>query len=363
MNCEELLKQFKENDVTFFSGVPDSTMKNWINFLNFKHEGITNIIATDEAEAVSIATGYHLATNKIGVVYMQNSGLAKAMDTLTSLTNKEVYSIPMILMIGCRGGEGDEPQHKKMGDIDSDLLELLNIPFLTFPYEEVSVKRIVEVVKDNQAPFALLVTEDFSSHIVLGKNGRYEYIREDVIEYIIDGVCDNTVFVSTTGKTSRELFELRVKKGEIPRDFYVVGSMGSASSITLGIALQTHKKVICLDGDGSVLMNMGSLATIGHYRPKNFYHIVFDNEGHESTGGQPTVSSTLKFTEIALACGYKKVLTINSIGELSSILLWLGREGPTLIVVKIISISRPDLGRSTKTPLENKQNFMEYLQK
>ena len=369
MNCEELWHVFKEKDLTFFSGVPDSTFKNWINFLNFKHKDMTNIIASDECEAVAIATGYHLATNKVGVVYMQNSGLAKALDPLTSLTNKEVYSIPMLLMIGWRGEprEKDEPQHKKMGEIMLPLLRLLGIPYRLFPrnkYEtNLLLQKAVEHVSTNKTPFALIMSEDIPSPVVLAGESKYELIREEVIEFILENISKETIFISTTGKTSRELFELRKKRGEKTKDFYVTGSMGCASSIALGIALETKKKVVCLDGDGSILMQMGSLATIGHYRPKNFYHVIFDNECHQSTGGQPTVSKTVDFTEIALSCGYKRALTITKKEELSCITFLLNKKGSTLIVIKIKKESRPNLGRPTKTPLEGKKNFMEFVKK
>ncbi|MBS3085520.1 phosphonopyruvate decarboxylase [Candidatus Pacearchaeota archaeon] len=371
--CEDLFEIFKKNDLTFFTGVPDSVFKDWMSFLADKHnKKLTNIIACNECEATAIATGYHLATGKVGVVYMQNAGLGKAVNPLTSLCDKEVYSIPLILMIGWRGepGNKDEPQHKKMGRIMVPLLKTLEIPYAIMPDNKEKVDLIISKAKqiavEKNQPVAIIIKKEtftkYSSRINYKQT--YEMTREEAIKTILDSLSGSEAIISTTGKASRELFEYRISKHHKPHDFYTVGSMGCASSIAFGIALQIpNRKIVILDGDGAVLMQLGTLATIGHYKPKNILHLIFDNNSHESTGGQPTVSNTVDFKKIALASGYgfakivytkKQVITaINKINYL---------KGPAMLVIKVKNGSRLDLGRPTKTPLENKTVFMKFLE-
>ncbi len=370
ISCQNLFKIFKKNELDFFSGVPDSTFKDWMRFLDDENgRGLRNVIAVNECEASAIASGYHLATGKVGVVYMQNSGLGKVVNPHTSLLSKDVYSIPAIYMIGWRGEGKDEPQHKMMGRVMTHLLDVLEIPYEILPdnieVAGVVVKRMKERAMNESCPVALVVKKDSLEPYVSSKETvpRYEMNREDAIKTIVDSFDGSEVVVSTTGKTSRELFEYRVLKGEKPKDFYTVGSMGCSSSIGLSVALERpKKKVFVFDGDGAVLMQMGSFATIGYYKPKNFNHIIFDNNSYGSTGGQPTVSDNVDFVKIALSCGYENAIGVERKEELIDVVREMkNKEGPNLIVVKVKKGARKDLGRPTTTPIENKEEFMEKL--
>jgi len=295
---------------------------------------------------------------------MQNSGFGKTINPITSLADSEVYSIPMLLMIGWRGepGKKDEPQHKKMGRVTIPLLEALEIPYSFFP-ETVSefeqlLQKIAIFFKENKKPYA----EPFSSS--KKKESTYEMTREEALKIIIESFKGDEIIVSTTGKTSRELFELRVARGEKTRDFYTVGSMGCTSSIALGIALNSKKKTIVIDGDGALIMQLGALTTIGHYNPENFYHILIDNNAHESTGGQPTVSDTVNFKKICLGSGYKSVYRADNRDNLKNELEKLFQEkGPSMLIIEVKKGSREDLGRPTTTAIQNKEYFMKFLQK
>ncbi|MFH1607949.1 MAG: phosphonopyruvate decarboxylase [archaeon] len=367
ISCHELANAFKENDLTFFSGVPDSTFKDWMKFLG-DGNGLINRVACNECEAVAHATGYHLSTGKTGVVYMQNSGLGKIVNPLTSLASKEVYAIPMVLMIGWRGEpeKPDEPQHKMMGRIMESQLKTLEIPYEILPgnIEEARevISRAKETAEQNNYASAIIIKkktfEEYNPRNIF--RTAYEMSRENAIKTVIDNLQGNEVVISTTGKTSRELFELRINRGETPKDFLTVGSMGCSASIAAEIALQKpDKKVYCFDGDGAVLMQMGALSTIGNYKPKNFTHIIFDNSSYDSTGGQPTNSSNVDFGEVARACGYNNVKTVEKKQDLvNSIKGMKYFEGPNMIVVKVNKGARKDLGRPTSTPQENKEMFM-----
>jgi len=375
ISSEELFNIFKKNNLTFFTGVPDSTFKGWMSFLEYEHgKKLTQIIATNECEAVGIASGYHLSTGKIGVLYMQNSGEGKTINPLTSLCDPEVYGIPIILMIGWRGepGKKDEPQHKKMGRVMIPLLETLEIPYRFLPSSIKDAETIISEVKSiaikQKSPVAIIVKKGIISPEninidSMNDNNHVLMTREDAIKTIINSLTGNEIIVSTTGKTSRELFEYRIERKENPRDFYTVGGMGCAASIALGIALQkSERKVLIFDGDGAALMQMGTLATIGHYKPKNFTHMFFDNEAHDSTGGQTTVSRTVDFEQIALACGYNHVSSVKLKEELVNALkkIW-SCNGPHMIIVNVKKGARKNLGRPTTSPIENKERFMESI--
>ena len=373
ISCENLFDVFKKNNLLFFSGVPDSTFKDWMKFLADEHgKRLTNIIACNECEAVAIAAGYNIATGKIGVVYMQNSGEGKAVNPLTSLCDSEIYSIPVLLMIGWRGepGKEDEPQHKKMGRVMLPLLDTLEIPYKTLPDDiEEAEKVIAEMkkkVEKTKSPAVVIIKKGlFEKYEEKRKSeAKYEMTREDAIKTIVDNLDGSEAIISTTGKSSRELFEYREESGQgHSKDFLTVGSMGCSASIANSIALQKPgKQIFVFDGDGSVIMQMGSLATIGHYKPKNLYHIIFDNNAHESTGGQPTVSDTVNFEQIALACGYKAAKTAETKFDLEKTIKKMkSSEGPQMLIIKVNKGARKDLGRPTTTPIENKQAFMEFL--
>lgn len=370
ISCEEFANLCKKNDLTFFSGVPDSTFKSWMSFLNDAKNSFKNIIAVNECEAIAVASGYHLSTGKIGVVYMQNSGFGKTVNPITSLADPDVYGIPMILMIGWRGepGKKDEPQHKKMGRIMMHLLKTLEISYeIMSDNPKVIEKQLEEATnfaKKNGSPYALIIrTDTFADYSCDKKDSNFEMKREEAIIEIVKNLDKDDIIISTTGKTSRELFECREhNKQNHSNDFYTVGSMGCSSGIAFSVALQKKNKVFVFDGDGAALMQMGSFATIGYYKPKNLYHILFDNSSYESTGGQPTVSDTVDFEKIAKACGYNYTATVKTKEELNNQIKKIkNMEGPLLIVVKIKCGSRKDLGRPTIGPIANKKSFMEKL--
>jgi phosphonopyruvate decarboxylase len=367
---ENFVLALKKVGLNFFTGVPDSLLKSFCAYVDDHLPSGQHITAANEGNAVAIASGYHLATGKSAVVYMQNSGLGNTINPLTSLADKEVYQIPMLLVIGWRGEPGlaDEPQHVKQGRITLQQLNVLKIPYQILTAQS-DVHAIATWARDQLsrtgAPIALVVKKNtFSSYKSSHSSHFATMKREDVLAQILELAGDASL-VSTTGKTSREVFELRQKRQEPQRDFLTVGSMGHTSSIALGIALgQPLKKVVCLDGDGSMLMHMGALPIIGSLKPDNFLHVLLNNASHESVGGQPTVADRTNFKSIALASGYTQYAVATTVQELKTAWTWLAEcKGPTMLEVRIIPGSRTDLGRPTTTPIENKHAFMAWIQR
>ncbi len=362
----------KEEGMEYFTGVPDSLLKSFCAYLMDNVSKEKHIITSNEGNAVARAAGYYLATGKTGVVYMQNSGLGNCVNPLMSLTDPEVYGIPLLLVIGWRGEPGvkDEPQHVKKGRITLNLLETMEIPFEVLDDNSEKLKegigRAVKHMSENNAPYALVVRkglfDEYKYSGGLSKNLSLK--RENAVELIVSKLFDDDIIVSTTGKTSRELFELREKLGQDhSKDFLTVGSMGHSSSIALAIASEKpSRKVYCLDGDGAFIMHMGSLTISGKEKPKNFRHIVLNNGSHESVGGQPTAAFDIDIPSIALACGYKEAFKVETSDELSACLDKIKDvDHPVLIEIMIEKGSRPDLGRPTTTTVENKERFMEFL--
>ncbi|MBQ3428584.1 MAG: phosphonopyruvate decarboxylase [Mogibacterium sp.] len=359
----------------FYAGVPDSQLKALCNYLinTYGTDGTHHIIAANEGNCTALAAGYHLATGKVPVVYMQNSGEGNIINPVASLMNDKVYGIPCIFVVGWRGEPGvkDEPQHKYQGEVTIKLLEDMDIS--TYIIGEHTTEEELEDVM-----------EDFRGMLAAGKQvsfvvrkGALEYggvskyangnklIREDVVRHIIDVTGDDPI-VSTTGKTSRELFELRVSRNETHgHDFLTVGSMGHSSSIALGLAMQRpDKKVWIIDGDGSMLMHMGSMALIGAYLPKNIVHIVINNSAHESVGGQPTVAGHMDIAKVAEGCAYPNVISVDTLENLDAALEAAKRKDElTFIEVKSAIGARDDLGRPTTSAKENKESFMKELMK
>ena len=373
MKSKNLLNLFRNEGFSFFTGVPDSTLKSWLNLINeLDGTGQSNIIACNECEAVAIATGYNLATGKIGIVYMQNAGFGKAINPLTSLTNPEVYSIPILLMIGWRGepDQNDQPQHTKIGRILIPLLETLGIPYSILPQDVDEIRSILKraktYFKEKSAPYAIIIKRNFfdQDKKEINQQIRYDMTREEAIQIILQNINDDMKIFSTTGKTSRELYELRVTRGEKPYDFYTIGSMGCSPSIALGFALNSKLKTIVIDGDGALIMQMGVMATIGHYKPKNFYHILIDNNSYDSTGGQPTVSNTVNFEQVCISNGYNSAKTVETKEELINSLneIFLS-NGPYLLIIKVQKGYRNNLGRPNTSPLQNKANFIQHYNK
>ena len=357
---------------TFFTGVPDSQLKSLCNMLMAKH-GICkeHIIAANEGNATALAAGYHLATGKIPVVYLQNSGIGNIINPVASLLNDKVYGIPCIFIVGWRGEPGtkDEPQHIFQGEVTLKLLEDMDIASMVIGKETTEADVDAQMAMwqsrlDSGKSVAFVVEKGaLSFDESVDYHNDNTLLREDIIRHITD-VSQDDVIVSTTGKASRELFEIRETKGEThERDFLTVGSMGHSSSIALGIALnKPQTRVWCIDGDGAVLMHMGAMAVIGSNHPTNLIHVVINNGAHESVGGMPTVAGQINLVQIARGCGYPKAISVSDFGQLDMALHEARTGGElTLIEVKAAIGARDDLGRPTTTAKENKENFMKYL--
>ena len=359
-------------DYDFFTGVPDSQLKPLCNYLIGTY-GINknHIIAANEGNCTALAAGYHLATGKVPVVYMQNSGIGNIINPVASLMNDKVYAIPCIFIVGWRGEPGvhDEPQHIYQGEVTVRLLEDMDIRtfVITKDTTEADVRRQLEEWKpllDNGKQVAFVVKKGALEYDgkVKYSNGN-EMKREEIIEHIVN-VSGEDPIVSTTGKASRELFEIRERNGQSHKyDFLTVGSMGHSSSISLEIALcKPERKIWCIDGDGAALMHMGAMAVVGANSPSNLVHIVINNGAHETVGGMPTVASKIDLIKIAEGCGYKDIMSAGNFKELDAALDKAKKNDVlTFIEVKSSIGARDDLGRPTTTARENKNNFMNYL--
>jgi len=357
----------------FYTGVPDSQLKALCNYLmntygiNPKH----HIIAANEGNCTAIAAGYHLATGKIPVVYMQNSGEGNIINPVASLLNEKVYAIPMVFIIGWRGQPGfhDEPQHIYQGEVTLKLLEDMNIKYFVIQSDTTN-----EEVSSAMDTFNSELSAGRAAAFVVGKSaisydGKIEYknnytmSREEIIKHIVSVTGEDPI-VSTTGKASRELFEIRESNNQSHKyDFLTVGSMGHSSSIALGAALsKPDTRFWCIDGDGAVLMHMGAMALIGSNAPNNLIHIIINNGSHETVGGMPTAVEKIDLVSIAKACGYPNAVCVDNSYDLDRELLNARNKNELYFIEVKCSIgSRADLGRPTTTALENKQNFVEYL--
>ena len=363
----------EKNNISFFTGVPDSLLKYFCAYIKDNVSDDKNIVAANEGNAVAIASGYYLATGNFGLVYMQNSGLGNALNPLVSLNDELVYNIPILLLVGWRGepDKKDEPQHKKQGLITIETLELLNIKYKIID-ENTSNDDIEKIIcesalymKETCKPFGIVVRKNtFSQYKLNNIDTKLNMSREEALEVVIDNMQNTSVIVSTTGMISRELFELREQKYQNhKKDFLTVGSMGHASQIALGIALsKKNRDVYCFDGDGAMIMHLGGIAIIGSKKLKNFKHILFNNGAHDSVGGQDTAGLEINIPDIAKACGYKSVYSCSTKEELIKYSKLIEKEeGAVLLEIKVRKGARENLGRPTKTPIENKNEFMEFL--
>ncbi|XP_052234540.1 phosphonopyruvate decarboxylase-like isoform X1 [Dreissena polymorpha] len=366
--------QLRGIDINFFCGVPDSLLKDFCAYVTNNVSKENHLITANEGSAVALATGYHLATGKAAMVYLQNSGLGNTVNPLMSLAVPAVYSIPMLMLIGWRGepGKRDEPQHITQGKTTPGLLAALGIPFQPLPdYEEgagLVLQSARHYLDSHKGPYALLVRrQTFSPYKLPKLPPVFPLSREKALQLIIDGLGPKDVIVGTTGMLSRELYEYRVAREDgHERDFLTVGSMGHASSIALGIAIQKHnRQIICLDGDGSVIMHMGALATIGQHGPENLKHVIINNGSHDSVGGQPTDAGNhdnFNFGAIARGCGYREAfVAITQEEVIKGIAKLRAAKGPVLLEIKTRTGARKDLGRPKTKPLENKDDFMHFL--
>lgn len=357
----------------FYTGVPDSQLKALCDYLvrEYGTDPKHHIIAANEGNCTALAAGYHLATGKVPVVYMQNSGEGNIINPVASLLNDKVYAIPCIFVIGWRGEPGihDEPQHIYQGEVTIKLLEDMGIATYIVGKETTKgeLERVMESYRGllsagKNVAFVIRKGALFYENKMQYKNEN-RMKREEIIKHVIK-VTGNDPIISTTGKASRELFEAREENKQSHKyDFLTVGSMGHSSSIALGVAInKADRKIWCIDGDGAALMHMGAMAVLGSYKPANLVHILINNGAHETVGGMPTVASNIDMCGIAKACGYPNVVSVGTFEDLDKeLVLAKERNELTFIEVMCSIAARENLGRPTTSALGNKENFMEYL--
>ena len=354
----------------FYAGIPDSLLKNLCAYITDHADASHHIIAANEGGAMGLAAGHYLATSQIPVVYMQNSGEGNIINPLASLTDPDVYNIPVLLVIGWRGKPGvhDEPQHVKQGKVTTGLLNVMGIDYTVLSKDEdkaaAQIQKAINYMQATKQCYALVIEKDtFDAYTLqMVEKNDLTLSREDAIQIVASALGKKDVIVSTTGMISRELFEYRTAKNEgHERDFLTVGSMGHASQIALGIALEKQdRRVWCFDGDGATIMHMGSMAIVAQKAPRNYIHVVFNNGAHDSVGGQPTVGLNIDLPAIAKAVGYKSVFSVSTKEELEKSLSHLG-EAPVFLEIKVKKGNRKDLGRPTTTPIQNKEALMHFL--
>lgn len=361
-----------KNETDFFAGVPDSLLKNFCAYVTDNAPSEKHIISANEGSATALACGYHMATGKIPMIYMQNSGEGNMVNPMLSLADRDVYSIPMLIVIGWRGEPGvhDEPQHVKQGKVTCDLLDAMKIPYEVLSENEAELpgqfEKAYKYIKENNAQYAFVIRKNTFDEYKLVNNIPVEgkMSREEAIEKIMLSADDKTAFVSTTGMASRELYELRDKHNQAhDRDFLTVGGMGHCSQIALAIAMnKADRQVYCIDGDGASIMQMGGMATIGTRNPSNMVHFVMNNGAHDSVGGQPTVGRQIDLCAIAAGCGYENVVKVETPEELDAVLHDDETKSKlTFVEVLVTKGARKDLGRPKSTPVQNKEALMEFL--
>lgn len=353
---------------TLFAGVPDSLLKEVCSCIDDTVPSEQHIIAANEGGAIGLAAGHYLGTGEAAVVYMQNSGLGNAVNPLLSLADPAVYSIPMLLIVGWRGEPGvqDEPQHKKQGAVQVPLLSALGYPFDVLADEGATAARQLEglsaIMRQDSTPVVLVVRRNtFSAYTreSLEPVSPYKMTREQALVSILDSIGPDDRIVSTTGKTSRELYELREARGEgHERDFLTVGCMGHASMIATGLARSLSHPVVCVDGDGAVLMHTGALGIAAVHAPENFLHVVINNGAHDSVGGQPTIGHSLRMDILARQFGYREAAVAESAESINAAIRNLrNKGGPALLEIRVAKGARKDLGRPTTSPRRNKESF------
>jgi phosphonopyruvate decarboxylase len=371
----QFIGALNRNQIDFICGVPDSLMKGFCNYacntLDQKHHQIT----ANEGSAVGLAIGHYLSTGRMSLVYMQNSGLGNCLNPLISLADKRVYGIPMLLMIGWRAemkqdGDqaSDEPQHIRQGQLTVEQLELMGMPYEILGPDtdfEAKINSLTAKAVEDSIPVALIIRKEaFEKTSLESEDESWALTREQAIGSILENLPSEVPIVSTTGMTSRELFEIREKRDMgTHRDFLCVGGMGHASQIAAGVArnLSNDKKILCLDGDGAVAMHMGGLATNANIG--NLIHLVLNNGRHDSVGGQPNILAGLKLSEIAEKMGYGLACRVENNSEIAKCINEaLKSETSCFVEVMCKSGARKDLGRPTKTPQQNKQNFMKFIE-
>jgi len=374
LNPNNFYNNLKSKGINFFTGVPDSLLKEFNNVILLNSEKKNHIITPNEGSAISIATGYHFATKQIPLVYLQNSGTGNIINPLMSLASKDVYSIPMLIVIGWRGEPGvkDEPQHIAQGKCMIDLINSLDVTFNILPNSENEANelldRSIQMIKKESRPHILLVRkntfEKHSENVSIINN--YPIYRKEAIEKLLN-IFNKDIILSTTGKISRELLESADEIGMSHDNIFLnVGAMGHVSMISLGIALNTNKKVLCIDGDGSVIMHMGNLTSIGTSNCGNLIHVVLNNGMHESVGVQPTTAFDVNLSKVAESCGYSYCKKISKLEDLESELAKLVTsdfDKPVFLEVLInnkVNYTH-ELSRPKKSPIERKEKFINFI--
>ena len=371
LDCAATYSLIRDQGIRFFAGVPDSLLKDFCAYVSDHASSDYHVIAANEGNAVALAMGHFLGTGEPAVVYMQNSGTGNAVNPLLSLADPEVYSIPMLLVIGWRGEPGvkDEPQHVKQGRRMTELLDAIEVPWFQLPREMAEadgvISEAVQKMRQRMGPVAILVrAETFKPYKLASEVvTTFPMNREEAVKCIVRQLGPDDLVVSTTGKTSRELYEYRQAQHSGGSDFLTVGGMGHTASIAMGLArVRPESLVVCIDGDGSVIMHMGALGVIGNAATPNLLHIVINNGAHDSVGGQPTVGYDIDIPGIATACGYREALSVSEPGALEAELVRLrDKAGPALLEVKVNKGARADLGRPKSTPIENRDALMKRI--
>lgn len=368
---ERFVERLNELGVSMFVGVPDSLLKPFSQYVMNALPPSSHIITADEGAAVGVALGHYLATSDPALVYLQNSGFGNTVNPLLSLADPEVYGVPMVLLVGWRGqpGVADEPQHVKQGRVMTTLIDAMEIPYAVLPSDQdaalACIEDAVDTARHREGPFVVLVEKGTFATVSAGPEVDEDQAelpsREDAVGALAAHTGADSVIVSTTGMLSRELFELRERDGaDGSRDFLTVGGMGHASAIALGVAQSTvGRDVWCFDGDGALLMHMGTMANIAHHAASNYHHVVFNNGVHDSVGGQPTSIRVVDVEAAAHALGYSWAATTDSLDDLESLVEQMQAvEGPTLLEIRVKPGARDDLGRPTRTPRESRERFV-----
>lgn len=328
IDCKKLINILKNNKIKYYTGVPDSVLKNLTTEIDSNNQ-LKNLIMTNEGSAVANAIGYYLATEQIPVVYMQNSGLSNSLNPLISIAHKKVYNIPMILIVGWRGSPNskDEPQHIAQGKITKKILNLCGIRYISLEkeFDLSKIKKLIYFSKSKKQPICFLIKNKILKTKLKKKENfkklkKSNLTRASFIEIFLKNIDKNSKLISSTGFISREVYHQieKFKLGINP--FYMVGGMGHASSVSLGYSLKTKKNVICLDGDGSFLMHLGSMVSISSYKKKNLKYIVLNNRCHESVGGQSTNIENFDIKLFSKSLGYDKFFHIDEIKKTKKIL-------------------------------------------
>ena len=375
MDAQHLLSACRDSGIDFFTGVPDSQLKGLCDtlFATFGVESKEHIVAANEGNAIALCAGHYLATGRPGLCYMQNSGLGNAVNPIASLMDSQVYGLPCLLVVGWRGEPGvhDEPQHVKQGQITLSQLELLDVPCMVLDRAMSDADfdaafANLRVPLDAGRTAAIVVKKGALSCSLKPRYGNSRTLtREEAAARILRASDEGDVFVSTTGKLSRELFELREAAGQgHEKDFLTVGSMGHASMLALGIALEKpERRVWCLDGDGAAWMHLGAMAVLGRKKPANLLHVVINNAAHETVGGMPVCEGTRDVSAMAKAVGYEHIFRAEDGDSLDAALSAAKACGELALIEVMCAVgARADLGRPTTTPRENRDALMKYLQ-